>query len=400
MKKKFVISIITAAVLIILITVFLFTKLNKSKTVIGFYNVPEKTKNALINVIKRTTDDFETIELDSSQTFSEQETLIKKASLVFTLSDSDVIDFSLTSKKVLPISKEKSSGMPVSIANTINSKQDGYSLLPFLYDMYQVDVNYNYLKQTSQLNINSWNDLIKLAKAEKTLVNLPITITFNDDVEFLNIYGQIFEALSTFEEYEELYNELFEAYKKDSKENNNFKNLTDLINAKLEDNYNLKNTSAEFSSMMKEKLITPTSLNFNISDTMFQCDNQLTGMAFLKLSDHRNIARESIATYRSIYVPSIFLDDNRKFVANEYSLMLLKDNEKTQKIISDVVDTMQSELATITGLAPVQKNCGVPDRQADDVRYWLAASSGPLLPLSSAIPSAAARKVAANLLRP
>ena len=39
-------------------------------------------------------------------------------------------------------------------------------------------------------------------------------------------------------------------------------------------------------------------------------------------------------------------------------------------------------MSRATGLAPVFAQCRTPDRQADDVRYWVAATNAPLAGLS------------------
>ena len=62
-------------------------------------------------------------------------------------------------------------------------------------------------------------------------------------------------------------------------------------------------------------------------------------------------------------------------------------NKHIQTFVKNLSNSLQTELSIKTGLSPVQKNCQVPDHQADDVHYWIAASKGPLQPLTCAIPS-------------
>ncbi|MDE7140993.1 MAG: hypothetical protein K2O09_09630, partial [Treponemataceae bacterium] len=42
----------------------------------------------------------------------------------------------------------------------------------------------------------------------------------------------------------------------------------------------------------------------------------------------------------------------------------------------------QENLSHMTGLAPVLAQCPTPDQQADDARYWVAATNAPLAGLS------------------
>ena len=72
---------------------------------------------------------------------------------------------------------------------------------------------------------------------------------------------------------------------------------------------------------------------------------------------------------------------------------LLLAARQRKDVLLNLVRTRQTELCTESGLAPVQKNCIVPDLQADDVRYWLAASNGPTLPLAAALPTTEAKEI-------
>ena len=45
---------------------------------------------------------------------------------------------------------------------------------------------------------------------------------------------------------------------------------------------------------------------------------------------------------------------------------------------------VQEDIARKTGLAPSLAVCRTPDIQSDDLRYWIAASSGSVAPLGEA----------------
>ena len=99
------------------------------------------------------------------------------------------------------------------------------------------------------------------------------------------------------------------------------------------------------------------------------------------------------------YSLSVSATTRRKFTAQEYCIIALDNSEDTLSVIADFCNLKQSEISRATGLSPVQKSCQTADKQADDVRFWLTASSGPLPPLSTALPETQALSYAAESLR-
>lgn len=398
--KRICFSLFIIVLISALTYLVIYTSKNSCKK-IAFYNIPKEHKNTFTKYIEKSLNEsFSIIELDSSIPLSLQEDQLKKVSLLFCITDSNTKQFATSNKNVFPISQNYTTEMPISIKSSIPEKSNNLAYIPFLYDMYQIDVNYDMYKQTSKPNINTWNDFINVASEEIIYSPSPIIIPFYEDKEFLNIFGQLFEVFSNYQKYEELHNALSEAYQKDMANNYTSTYCIDFMKSLLESNYEIINTYNQLKKMFENKLISSNTLKFSMNDTLFYCNNQLTGFSMLKLTDHRKIDKDVIGHYKSIYFPSLFITDERKFVSNEYAIIMLKNNFKTNKIISDFTNQFQYDLCVSTGLAPVQKNSKTPDRQADDVRYWLAASSGPLLPLSAAIPDSKTQEKIANLLRP
>lgn len=142
-----------------------------------------------------------------------------------------------------------------------------------------------------------------------------------------------------------------------------------------------------FIKLIQDKKIKDVVLSQNLEENLYYLDNQICGFFFTKLSDHRKIDRSVINNYKSIYFPSTQITDNRKFCAHEYIAIVQTKNKHIQTFVKNLSNSLQTELSIKTGLSPVQKNCQVPDHQTDDVRYWIAASKGPLQPLTCAISS-------------
>ena len=160
----------------------------------------------------------------------------------------------------------------------------------------------------------------------------------------------------------------------------------------------------ELKNMISEGLLHTSTLNLSMEDFQFQLNNKMCAAAFLRLSDHRQISRSVIEDYTTIYCPEIQKADagrdaDRTFSAPKIAAVKLKNNRRADNVLVRLSNTNQTELCSYSGLAPVQRECQVPDHQADDVRYWLAASKGPVLPLAAALPSKEARTAAAIYFR-
>lgn len=368
---------------------------------IAFYNFSQTQQEIILNHISNiSSKKYKAIELDSNLPLSRQAGKLKGISLLFAVSDADNLDFALNSKQIKAIPQDFFTSMPSSFTKNLQTKENGFTHIPFLYDMYQIDVNFPVFEQFDVKNINTWKDIMKAAEVQAGTTPAPFIIPFGEDKMFLDIFGQLYEVRNTFPEYEKFYAKLYENFRNDLAEKNDYSNTINFIKAQIDSDFDFKHTMNIYNDLIQSEAIRNSTLNFTMNDTLFYCDNELTGFVMCKLSDHRKIAREVINHYKSIYTPSLYLEDDRKFAAIEYSIFMGKENKETLKIIGELTDNLQYELCCETGLAPVQKTSETLDHQADDVRYWLAASSGPMLPLSSAIPDSSLQKKIAEMLRP
>lgn len=401
-------------ILLILISVFSVIYLIQKKPVLAFYNVPQKVKNQIISVSEKVTDNsFKILELNSSIPLSLQKKSLKKADLVFVRSDSDTKEFFTSSKAKIfkPLEKKLLSGTASTIQKTVPASEKNKNqifYIPFLYDMYQIDVNYEYFKKTGFPFLNTWDDLVSIAKKEADFVNTPVVFPVKDDREFLNIFGQFIEAFFGFEEYESFLSSLYNAFKKDiktaefEKKSNMQKttfNQTISFIEKFVDSPVFNKIAVTFGEMQNKGILADDVTNFSKEDSLFFAENKLCGFYLTSLSNHRLIPRNSLNDYKSIYFPNIGKYQERKFCADEYAVAKIKSNKSSKQIIEAISSTYQTVLSTQTGLAPVQKNCKTPDQQSDDVRYYLAASTGPVLPLSSCMPSPQAQKLVSHLIK-
>ena len=111
--------------------------------------------------------------------------------------------------------------------------------------------------------------------------------------------------------------------------------------------------------------------------------SNLSAAYFMSLSEHRKTSTEIISKYETQFVPSVNKSDRRNFCVPAILAVQLKKNKVAKHSIEQLASKYQQRLSNKTKLAPVQAKCEVPDHQADDVRFWVAASSEPVPVLSN-----------------
>lgn len=378
---------------------------NKNKTLeIAFYNIPQEIQEEITKYIisqnENTTINYIVIEdtIPLSEQAKELKKDLKNVSMIFAQTDEDVKEFSESNKLVQKVSSQYLSGMPISVISTINRDGNNISRIPFIFDMCQIDINYGAYKNTSVKSLNLWNDLIQVATEEKSVFDTPVIFAYKNDEELLNTFGQLIEVFADYEAFETFYDSVYKAFK------NYRANGSDAlkeIDRLLKEDKGAQEAIFQLRRMMSKQngVITSPVFSLNSNDTTFYADYNLCGIILSSLSAHRKINPDAIGSYRSIYYPPVSANAQRKFTAQEYCIIPLSNSEETLSLISKICNTDQTIISTATGLAPVQKSCATADHQADDVRFWITASSGPLPPLTNALPEAKALEYTAKALR-
>lgn len=389
--------ILTGAILILILSISL------RHPYVAFYNVPPKVSDTILTMLNseqkiNKEKKFEALILDNTIPLSMQEKILKKSDFLVATNDYDVKNFLSSFKKIKNLPKTLMDGFPSSTVETIPVIQDSIKYAPVLYDFYEIDVNYPAFVEHGFQNLALWNDLISFSSSARGDLPSPLLINGADDVFFIDVFGMILETLYGYEELQKLEDAIYAAFKKDlslNSANNEIlqRKLVELTSGDTA----LNNTMLSIIKMINAELLPKNYKDFVAKDFEFFMDGNLCAAAFTKLSRHRELKYSTLKNYKSIYSPSVYPTQERKFQAPQIIAASL--NKNMSDYVKLLCETNQSELCTTTGLAPVQKNCSVPDVQADDVRYWLAASSGPVAPLSASVPSAKAQKFLAQYLR-
>ena len=394
MKKKnyILICIIPLIILCCVSSITILTHRKKAPLKIASYDLPQRVQNAVTSLLnEKYPAQFELVQLDSTLSLEAQKNILKNCSLVLFTENAQTAVY-LADNHAKPLDNSLSENFPVSIKEKIFHNDSSLKILPLLYDFCELDLYRPYYDKTGQKTLATWNDLLYTAYLEKSQTDTPLILPFADDADFLDCLGMITEALCGYQTYEKLLSD-FSAAKEDKEQ------LKKTIEAYCAKEQCLNQVITEISGLLKSGIISRAARNFTGDDTFFYMDNGLCGIAFTSLSQHRKLAPKTANNFVSIYIPSKEFTSDRKFSADQISLSLLKKDKLALELAKKLSDDWQESLATLSGLAPVQKNSAVPDHQADDVRFWLAASKGPVLPLSKAIYTQELRSFAAGILR-
>lgn len=372
------IGISCAAILLIVAGIILFINRPK-KPAIGFYKVPEKTQKAVLDALgTQSYKDFDVIQFDFAKPLSEQKKLVKKTSLILFTKDIETTEFFEQKAKSLDMTYTEGFSSSLQASLTVHKKNESsyVNILPILFDFYEIDVDRELFNQSGMKNIDVWDDLAESCFQEKSISQYPLILPAGDDTLFLTYLGVIAEALCGYEEYEKMIDDF-------SSINMGEEKLNALLQKYTEEGGILETAINEVGSFIRSGIIPESSLKFKSEDVLFFINNNLCANSFISLSQHRKIKNEAVKNLTSIYCPSKEFTPERKFAAEQVSLSLLRKDKFSSQIAKDLADSLQADLSNRSGLAPVQKNCTVPDHQADDVRFWLAASKGPLVPFAN-----------------
>lgn len=373
------------------------------KPIIAFYRVPENVQNSVIEILNteqtaKKEKKFDSLILDSTSPLSLQTKQIKKADLLISLNDYDVQNFISEYKKINNLPADLLDNMPSATISTIPVNENVCKYVPFLYDFYEIDINYPNFIESQISNINLWSDLINYSLVLKEKIKNPVLICGAEDETFINTFGMILETLYGYEELQKLEDSLYQAFKKDLSANStNNEALSRTLDELTTGDTALNNTMLAIIKLIYSGVLPRNYTDYVEKDnTYFMESNECTAV-FTSLSIHRKIKYSILKNYKSIYSPSAYPTQERKFQAPQMTVAVL--NKNMIDYAKTLCETKQLDLCAKTGLAPVNKSCATPDIQSSDVRYWLAASSGPIMPLSASVPSENARKYLAKFLR-
>ena len=210
----------------------------------------------------------------------------------------------------------------------------------------------------------------------------PIVFAGADDERLINFFGALIEAVSGSETLNSVKIKISNKIAEGKVSQNDFYDLlTGLTGSKGE----LNDTFKILKNWQNQGLLPKNITSITTKDITAFLQADLSTAAFMTLSDHREIERDIISNYSSVYYPALQQNVPRSFTSPVIFAVPLSKDKVSQKAVYKLSDELQTKLSAATGLAPVQANCPVPDVQADNVRYWVAASGTPVTPLAQSL---------------
>lgn len=387
---KCIILLISAFLLVLFAALILIVSISSKKPVAAFYGISERNQKQIVSVLQTThtrknknSFPFEIISLDSSISLERALKKSKKADLLF-------IEGGLNKDYAEKLSERKSGGISVSLLNGMTSsikqlveekKQKIYSV-PLLIDNYELDVNLEKFYSSNIKQLNVLSDLEKLAKVTKSSTPSPIVFAGADDERLINFFGALIEAVSGSETLNSAKIKISNKIAEGKVSQNDFYDLLiGLTGSKGE----LTDTFKILKNWQNQGLLPKNITSITTKDITAFLQADLSTAAFMTLSDHREIERDIISNYSSVYYPALQQNIPRCFTSPVIFAVPLSKDKVSQKAVYKLSDELQTKLSAATGLAPVQANCPVPDVQADNVRYWVAASGTPVTPLAQSL---------------
>lgn len=387
---KCIILLISAFLLILFAALILIVSISSKKPVAAFYGISERNQKQIVSVLQTTHTrknknslPFEIVSLDSSISLERVLKKSKQPDLLF-------IENGLNKDYAEKLSEKKSGGISVSLLNGMTSsikqlvvekKQKIYSV-PLLIDNYELDVNLEKFYSSNIKQLNVLSDLEKLAKVTKSSTPSPIVFAGADDERLINFFGALIEAVSGSETLNSAKIKISNKIAEGKVSQNDFYDLlTGLTGSKGE----LNDTFKILKSWQNQGLLPKNITSITTKDITAFLQADLSTAAFMTLSDHREIDRDIISNYSSVYYPALQQNVPRSFTSPVIFAVPLSKDKVSQKAVYKLSDELQTKLSAATGLAPVQANCPVPDVQADNVRYWVAASGTPVTPFAQSL---------------
>lgn len=337
---------------------------------IGFYQLPDNYQKSLVNYMQTTMIkengkplEFGIITFNADEPLEPQ---LKKnpVDLLFMYANK-------TSEEIANQNHVRISDDIFSTTFSTMRKVSKNQVVPILMDHFEL------LSKTG--TSDSFDNLIMHIKATKQPDKQPIIFAGKNDKTLLQFVTMMVETRTG----EKGYNKLVDAIE-------NTDNFSSLLETELTDNYTFASILDEIISLKSKQLFYSETLNLTESDVMFFIDNKIADIVFLPLSAHRKSSPKALINYTSHFVPAGHKTNNRALLAPLVVAIPLTDKEflKDQtsvEIIKDILNAQnQKQISTATGLAPVNSIAKTADKQATDVRIWVASASSAICDIGSA----------------
>ena len=381
MKKKILILIPLLLLLTLasLIGIILCIKTQKSDNTItvAFYNTSESIQLALTTLTQEYADKNEKTvvfyNVDSQSDLTEQ-LQKQKVDLIFAPDGYAVNKAVAAAAEGSGFSDINLSALFTTMITSSKVRDKKYSAIPLVFDNFEIDIDLSAFKMSGMESIATWKHIEEFSQIQKGKIDYPVSFAGAEPVFLLDFIGAMGEAMEGKEAYDKAAEILIQAsHSSDFDAAELAKKL--FINADAPIPYTLY----YLQQYVKKGYITPASQYLTHKDINSYIQQRVTNLFVTSLSIHRTYDVKAISRFSSIYFPSDKRPEGRHFTANTTFAVPVTKKSENQALVQELISVAdQTYLSQTTGLAPVLANCPTPDKQADDARFWIAATSTPL----------------------
>ena len=401
-KKTKIIAIIGAAVFVIaLVLTIILLSLGKAsgKLSIAFYGLEESQEASIRDEIKKA----ETDKISYTfQTLDSTTALLPQVKESFDLiiapagRNADFVASSVSSKKSPALPNDILKGSSVSIRSaSVYNENKKIIQIPFLIDNTELLVSTKALRSTGTQTIQTWSDIEDFTEKAKEIYPSAIVFAGSDSDTLFSLITALTEAYSGKKACDEAREQIREFLAKTPSPDN--KQCFDLIKEISENpDTPLYTATQVIARWHKGRLTHPNVFQMTKKDVEAYLKNDNTALAFMSLSDHRKIDTNTMSRYTCLpralnnggnsvgFFPSVRTATGRNLVSPLIMAIPLTPKKLTKQTVEYLVSTpVQESLSAKTGLSPVLNSCQIPDIQADDVRFFVAATNAPVQPLGN-----------------
>ncbi|MBR1536512.1 MAG: hypothetical protein IJ630_06210 [Treponema sp.] len=382
-KNKHIIFGALLAVALLALAAGLVLFIPSKNFTVAFYKVGDRQRQGITQVIEKIAAEkgisvvFN--QYDSEKSLNSQLYLSKKPNLIFTPSGFAVQDAIENSSKKAALSADFTQGFTSSIRSALLTKDEKITAIPVLSSHFESDIETQEFRNSSVKQINTWTDVEKFMREQKRKKESPMIFAGGDPEFFLTFIGAFAESIDGISAY----TDAVKIFADNAKSFNPVKIAVQLCD---EPNSPLANSVKLLKSWYGQGLIHRGAFSLKMNDVEAFASSRLSSVSFMSLEAHRDFAQSTISRFTSIYFPSEYGANSRVFTGNIYYAVPMKTSKATEGMLSSLLSTeYQEALSRSTGIAPVLAQCRTPDKQADDARYWIAATTAPLPGLANEI---------------
>ena len=376
-NKKILIGVASAVVILLIAGTIILFKPSKNFT-IAFYKIEEKQRQGITEILNKAAAAQELqpvyIEYNADKSLKEQISLTKKPNIIITGSGYPVETAVDKASGKAALSGDLTSGMTSSMRAGIKLNDGKIAALPILSSHFEVDIDLAEFQNSNTKYINTWNDVEKFMREQKRKKESPMIFAGGNPDLLLDLMGAMAESIDGTESYNA-------AAKIIQTTDNPVRAAIKLCD---EPDSPLATSVKQLKSWYKFGFIHPGTFSLQQNDVEAFASSRLSSVLFMSLENHRACAQKTISRYTSIYFPSEHGANSRIFTGKTYYAVPMLKSPKSEALLAALVTPeYQESLSRATGLAPVLAQCRTPDKQSDDARYWIAATTVPLPGLSN-----------------